>query len=525
MKTTKLVIALLMAGSTAFAQTLQDAIKLTTNEQFESADAAFKTLLNAQPNNGDVYFYYGQNYFKNDDTEMASQMYQKGAEVNATNPLPYVGIGKIQWYKGQATEAKASFYKATTLAAGKNANVLKRIAEAYINGPTKNLTDAFTLLAQASKLDPKDPEAYILTGDAFMEQNNGTKAVEQYEKATALNPKDIVGILREGQLWARAKNYNLALEKYRKAKSVDSTFAPAFREAADIYIKAGKYGEAAYNMKKYLQLNNDCSAKSKYSGVLNQARMYKESIEQGKEALKCPVVNPYTYRYLAYSMYETADYPGGIENIDNFFAKAPADKLIPLDYEYRGKLLSKTGKDSLAILDFKKAMEMDPEKADLNDDIANSYIKMKKYPEAIEAYKTKMAKNTKPSANDEFGIMRAYYYSKDFINADTAAAHIIKIQPDLLLGHYWRAKINSQMDPKNEKWQAKEYYELYISKVKPEEKEKEKKNLIEAYNYMAAYYADKARNDCPNVKMYMQKILELDPANAQAKKVVAGLKC
>src|ERR1043165_6514453 len=210
MKTTKLVIALLMAGSTAFAQTLQDAIKLTTNEQFESADAAFKTLLNAQPNNGDVYFYYGQNYFKNDDTEMASQMYQKGAEVNATNPLPYVGIGKIQWYKGQATEAKASFYKATTLAAGKNANVLKRIAEAYINGPTKNLTDAFTLLAQASKLDPKDPEAYILTGDAFMEQNNGTKAVEQYEKATALNPKDIVGILREGHLRARAKNYNLA---------------------------------------------------------------------------------------------------------------------------------------------------------------------------------------------------------------------------------------------------------------------------------------------------------------------------
>ncbi|MFL5764915.1 MAG: tetratricopeptide repeat protein [Bacteroidia bacterium] len=525
MKTTKLMIALLMTGSSVVAQTLQDAIKLTTNEQFESAEAMFKTLVNQQPNNGDIYFYSGENYFKNDNTEMAGQMYQKGAEVNATNPLPYVGLGKIQWYKGQTAEAKANFFKATTLGAGKNAAVLKRIAEVYIDAPTKNLTDAFTLLAQASKLDPKDPEAYILTGDAFLEQNNGTKAIEQYEKATSLNPKDIIGILRTGQLWARAKNYNLALDVYRKAKGIDSTFAPAFREAADIYIKAGKYGEAAYNMKKYLQLNNDCTAKSKYSGVLNQARMYKESIEEGKEALKCAPVNPFTYRYLAYSMYETGDYPGGMENITNAFTNIPSDKIIPLDYEYRAKLLSKTGKDSLAILDFKKAMELQPDRTELFGDLANAYIKMKKYPEAIDAYKAKMAKNTKPSANDEFGILRAYYYSKDFNNADSSASHFIALQPDMTTGYLWKAKIAVQMDPKNEKWLAKPLYETYLSKVKPEDTEKNKKDLIDAYNYLAAYYADAARKDCPNVKMYMQKILDLDPANAQAKKVIGGLKC
>ena len=104
---------------------------------------------------------------------MANQMYQKGADANATNPLPYVGLGKVQWYKGQTAEAKANFFKATTLGAGKNATVLMKIAEAYIAGPTKNLTDAFTLLAQATKLEPKNPEGFILTGDAFLEQNTG----------------------------------------------------------------------------------------------------------------------------------------------------------------------------------------------------------------------------------------------------------------------------------------------------------------------------------------------------------------
>jgi len=269
-------------------------------------------------------------------------------------------------------------------------------------------------------------------------------------------------------------------------------------------------------------LNNDCSAKSQYSGILNQAKQYKESVEAGKEALKCVPVNFYTYRYMAYSQYETADYAGGIENIGNFFTNAPADKVIPLDYEYRAKLLAKSGKDSLAIIDYKKALELQPEKIELNGDIANAYIKIKKYADAIAAYKVKMEKG-KPNVNDYFGITRAYYFSKDFINADSSAVQIIKSQPALALGYMWRARANSQLDPKNEKWAAKPFYEEFVAKVKPEDVEKNKKDLIEAYNYLAAYYAEK--KDCPNVKLYMQKVLDLDAANAQAKKILAGLKC
>ncbi len=523
MKNTKLSIALfLVASSSIVAQTLPDAIKKTTNEQFESADVTFKLLIQSQPNSGDYFFYYGENYFKNDNTEMANTMYQKGADVNATNPIPYVGLGKIQWYKGQSAEAKANFFKATTLAAGKNATVLMKIAEAYINAPTKNLTDAFTLLAQAAKLEPKNPEVYILTGDAFLEQNNGTKAVENYEKAASLNPKDIIATLRQGQLYNRAKNYNLALDFYKKANAIDSSFAPAYREKAEIYHRAGQDGIASAQYKKYLLLNNDCGARARYAGFLLNAKFYKESVEASNDAQKCDTTNFYLNRYLAYAQYETADYIGGMENINIFFTKAPTDKVIPQDYEYRAKLLSKTGKDSLAIIDFKKAMELQPDKVELNGDIASCFMKMKKYPEAIASYKVKIEKG-KSNANDYFGLMRAYYFSKDFINADSAAIQIVKAQPELPLGYLWRGKINLQVDANNTNWLAKPFYETYLTKVKPEDAEKNKKDLIDVYNYLAAYYADK--KDCPNVKIYMQKILELDATNTQAKKVLAGLKC
>ena len=60
MKHTKVIVGLLMVASSAiYGQTLNNAIKLTTNEQFESADAAFKTLIQTQPNSGEYYFYYG----------------------------------------------------------------------------------------------------------------------------------------------------------------------------------------------------------------------------------------------------------------------------------------------------------------------------------------------------------------------------------------------------------------------------------------------------------------------------------
>ena len=87
MKTRLFFVATMLLSTSMFSQTLSDAIKLTNNEQYDNADAAFQKLIQAQPTNGEIYFYYGENYFKNDNAvdhlEMANKIYQKGADVNA----------------------------------------------------------------------------------------------------------------------------------------------------------------------------------------------------------------------------------------------------------------------------------------------------------------------------------------------------------------------------------------------------------------------------------------------------------
>lgn len=517
------LIASVIAVSGMSAQTLPDAIKQTRNEQFESADVIFKKLIQAKQGNlGDLYFYYGENFFKNENLQMANEMYEAGADANATNPLPYVGLGKVQWYQGKQTEAKANFYKATTLGGGKNATALLKIAEVYINADKKNLPEAFTLLATATKLEPKNPEVYLLLGDAYLEQNDGSKAIENYEKAGSLDPKSVQAILRQGQLYNRAKNYTLALDLYKKASLVDSSFAPAYREKAEIFFRAGQYNNAVAQYKRYLQLNDNCGARGRYAGFLFKAKQYAPSIEASKEAKKCDPNNVYLDRYLAYDYYETGDYANGLTASQAFFSKASPEKILPLDYEYRAKLNAKTGNDSLAILDYKKALEMDTSRTELNNDMANSYMKMKKYNDAIALFKSKITSG-KAGVNDYYSIGRAYYYSKDFVNADSSFSKIVVAQPELSLGYLWRAKANVQMDPENKQWKSKELYETFISKVKPEEIERSKKDLIDAYNYLAAYHASK--KDCAGTKACLLKVVELDPNNAQAKKVLASLKC
>lgn len=77
MKKTSLIIASIALAKLASAQTLQDAIKKTTNERFESAAADFRSLIAKEPTKGENYFYYGENFLKNGDSDSALVFFKK----------------------------------------------------------------------------------------------------------------------------------------------------------------------------------------------------------------------------------------------------------------------------------------------------------------------------------------------------------------------------------------------------------------------------------------------------------------
>lgn len=518
-----LVLTVIIYHQNLKAQTLQDAIKFTDNEQFETATRAYKNLMKGQPNNGDLYYYMGENYFKNEDTDSAKYFYQKGIELAPSVPLNYVGLGKIAQFEGKIAEAKTQLDKALAMGANKNTTVLLKVSEVLIKAPQKDLDQATKLLETAAKLEPKNPEVYILTGDMYLEKADGNNAIANYKKAQDLDKSSVKAILRVGQLYGRAKNYTLALDKYQDAAKIDSTFAPAYREQGELYYMAKQYDKAKTKYKKYLDLaGNNFSAKQRYASFLFLNKEYKESISLFNELQKQDTSKNFVNRLLAYSMYETGDYSSGVNYINRFFNRAPNEKtkIIASDYEYRGKLFSKTSKDSLAIIDLEQALSLDTSKTDLYSEMGSIYLKMKKYDNAVKSYERKLKATNKLNANDYFSMGRAYYFNKDFINADTCFGTVIKLQNSLPIGYLWRAKSSIQLDPDSKLGLAKPYYTKYVELTT--DTKKFLKELTEAYEYLGYYYM--LQKDNAKAKELWLKLKEIDPNNTKAQKALESIK-
>lgn len=543
MKKITLISTGIILANVSFAQTLQEAITKTDNERFELAANDYRALILKEANKGDNYFYFGENYFKKGDLDSANLYYTKGAELNATYPLNYVGIGKVLWYKGMQAEAKTQLFKASTLGANKNAEVMRKTAEIYINAEQKSLDEAINLLNAAIKLEPKNQESYLLMGDALLEKNptDGGPAVKNYNKATELNPTSPKGDLRSGKLFLRGQNYQLALDLYKKAQATDPTYAPAYREKAELYYKAGQKANAIESYKKYLELNNSLDARERYASFLFSNKQYSEAIGELENLQKAGNTKFYLDRMLGYSYAElgnTVDkdaYNKGLSSITKFFDKTstvPNFKYVATDYKYKGILLAKTGKDSLGVIEMEKAAGMDPAKAnEMLREIAKAYLKGKKYSKSIETYEKIMAGDIKNlNSQDWYEFGRSYYYDggvkqrekKDaealtqFIKADSCFSKLSQLSPTYSIAYFWRGKANVQQDLKDEKGLPKPYFEKAVALVKPEERAGVKVNIIEAYSYLGSHYAFSKEKDLTKAKECFNIVKELDPANKAA---------
>jgi tetratricopeptide (TPR) repeat protein len=525
MKKITLISSAIIIANTVFSQTLQEAITKTDNERFDAAAGDYRNLIAKETTKGDNYFYFGENYFKKGDLDSANICYKKGIELNATYPLNYVGLGKILWYNGQQAEAKTQLFKAATLGANKNAEVMRKTAEIYINAEQKSLDEAINLLNSAIKIEPKNAETYLLMGDAMLEKNptDGGPAIKNYNKATELNPASPKGDLRSGRLYQRGQNYQLALDLYKKAQAIDSNYAPAYREKAELYHKAGQKANAIESYKKYLILNNSLAERERYASFLFNNKQYTEAIGELESLQKAGNTKFYLDRMLGYSYAELGNatdkeaYNKGFSFITKFFDKTstvPNFKYVATDYKYKGILLAKTGKDSLGIVEMEKAAAMDPKLVgEITNEIAKSYMKSKRYDKAIATYENKMAGDPKIlSAQDYFEMGRAYFFGpKDFVKSDSCFSKVTQSIPTFATAYFWRGKANVQQDLKNEKWLAKPHYEKALTLVKQEERAGVKINVIEASEYLGYYYL--VMKDNAKAKEYFTIVKDLDPNN------------
>ncbi|HYG52798.1 MAG TPA: hypothetical protein VD905_17965 [Flavobacteriales bacterium] len=514
--------SMLMPGkSQAQSAALMQPIKMTDNEQFEKATPVFKALIAKDPTNAETWFYFGENLFAAEKTDSAEVLYKKGIEANPKMPLNHIGIAKVYRAKGKNNEAQASLDAAWNLFNEKGVKIKDEMkvrayvegADAWLEGEPKNTSKALELVGKALAIDENNVAAYIAKGDALFESNklNATDPINAYKKAAELDPKSAKATARIAFMYYRAKQWDKSIMNYNTALSMEPNYAPAYSGRGDAQYYNNKLEEGLKDYEKYLELNKgNISARKRYAGFLNVAKKYDESLNEIKEIEKALGTNdPSTMRLKAYNLYEKGQYAEALEIMNKFMKTAT--KINAVDYGYLGQIHGKLGNEAERDANIEKAAKMDhPNKLALIDEVLVSYKEKKNYPKQVWWYK-KRRESGSTDANDWYYMGLAAYYGDMYGAADTAWTEYTKVQTEFAPAYYYLGWAKDGLDKADVKtWAAKDSYQMFITKVKPEETAKMNKKLAEAYYFLARYYYYSDTKDVPMSRCYVDKVVTLN---------------
>ncbi|MFM2207202.1 MAG: hypothetical protein RL213_1177 [Bacteroidota bacterium] len=550
MKKQRLILAAfsLLSSVVAFGQTLEDAKRLTENEQYEAASAAYMQLISKEPANAALYYYFGDNLLLAENPDSARLILEKGKTLDASSGLIKIGQAKELLNRVNAKEAKAATQKdpgdaelqrraadaerdvasAMTLigeaiagAPQKSATVYIEAADALIRYKNKNFEQAETYLKKAKSIEPKNKEIDLLYGDIYTELNNGSLAAEYYNNAGANDRSSPRAIVSKGRLYKRSTNYDGAAAEFETAISLDANYAPAHRELAETYFKMGKLEKAKEEYRRYLDLSrNNCNARMRYASFLYLGKEYAGAITEMEQVMqRCDPKNPQPLRIIAISYYETKEYKKGMEAINKVFSMLPEDRRVSKDFEYYGKLLLATEQDSLGIENLKRAYATDPSRVELLSDLGAAYLKQKKYSDVVRVMNDKISIGKDVKSLDYFNLGKAYFYESMFADADRSFSKLNELSPRFASGYYWRGRTQSFIDSTYQLGAANPFYDKFIELATVDSATvlKNTSLLSDVYKYFAIYYNNIAK-DKEKTILYLRKRSELaiDPKEKEA---------
>lgn len=541
----KATFALILLGSTLFAQTLADAKKAIDAEQYQQAKNQLKNLITTQPLNPENHFFLGQVYLKTDYPDSAKVVFNQGITASPAFPLNYVGLGQVSLEDNDLVSAKASFDKAVAMSDKKDNRANLYIGKAYTQAKKPNYELALTYLEKAKTLtNPKGAElflaeVYLALGDAYRGLQKNSEAYSAYRTALDFNKTLLRSKIELGVINKMSKAFQESVDEFNAVLATDPNYGPAYRELAETYYLWARSEAKTYDVKikqaldfykKYLELTDkSLESRMRYADFLILAKDYKTLEQEAQQMAQMDKANKRILRYLGYSAFENGNYEASAKALKDFMAQVDSKRLIGRDYSYLGRALIKSGQDEEGFQTVKKAIQIDSSLVSGMSDIAKELYASKKYSKAAEAYEIAV-KNPQRNLLDYYYLGSAYYFDYGakktaglpaekelLVKADSAFSYLIQRSPNTHAAWQFRGRINRQFDDENDSQAlAVPFYEKYVELItvtKPELAAKNAPGLIEAYTYLGSVAARKD-HDYDKARLYFNKVLELDPANA-----------
>lgn len=402
---------------------------------------------------------------------------------------------------------------------------LAGLGRAYLD--IKDTLNANKYADMAIERGSKVADGYILKGDIEVLKDDGGQAASWYNQATQMDPKNPQGYIKYANIY-RKRHPELSVDMLEKLRGVLPDY-PVDAEAGHFFYSANKFEKAlSYFNKVSLDKFSD-NYLTEFATAAYLTSDVKKSLEVASFGVKKDPRNAAFNRLTFYGYTDLKDYPNALKYADALFNKSDSVKISARDYQYYGYAYMGAKDYDNAIVQFNKALEMNPDLNDVNKQLSDAYMAKNDFDKGLSFYNTYLNKVEKPSVADLDGLAKLYAEHADKLtgaaktealkNADRIYGELGEKYPNnLAYVSIMRARLNSMLDPETTQGLAKPYYEKYVELTQKENPDKPKL-LLEPYRYLGYYYFQK--NEHGQADVYWKKILEIDPTDETAKKALS----
>ncbi|MCS3796603.1 tetratricopeptide repeat protein [Niastella sp. OAS944] len=514
------VTMVVLGSNMLFAQSVEQGRKFFYYERYKSARENFEKVLASNPNNIEATYWLGQTMLEQKDSTAAKNLYSKALQSNGNAPLILVGMGEIELREGKTNDARQRFETAISLTKAKDIEVFNAIGRANVNEKAGDATYAIEKLNLATQVKGfKDPETYIIMGDAYRKLIDGGNAITSYTKALGLDPKLAEAHHKIAKIYLTQRNAEMFLPGFDKAIEADAAYAPTYFELF-YYWYFKDVNKAAPYLEKFAA-NSDQGADVEYlkTDFLYASGKFAEAKDKALSLISQfgDKVAPRMYKMVAYACDTLKDMSCANKYITDYFAKQNPDDIVSADYEELANInLQTPGSEAQAFVNLQKAVE--------KDTVAENKIKYINKAAALakkqgdrkqEANWLGIAYSLKkePTQTDLYNWGMANYQAANYTTADSIFCGVYQTKyPDQIFGYLWCARAKQAMDTAMTTGIAVAPYEKLAEMAAKLDSVKFKSQIINSYMYLAQYSND-AKKDPKAALAYVEKILAIDPAN------------
>lgn len=434
-------------------------------ENYSAAESDYLKALEFDPKNLQSLLGLGDLYFLQGNYSSSEEEYRKAKMENPDSIYPEIKLADLYWQLGRFTEAESLVKQALDKAPNSDLGLVKlaeiyesqgKIAEAksiyqQIIETDPGYFSAYLAIAQMMaeesadsaliismyndlvNVNPEAAQAYLMTGQFFMEQGQYELAEQIFQKALNFYDATLENYIALSDLHQRTGNRVAALEILQMSTKQFPFIGKAYNNLAEFYLKIGDIGTAQINFEKATKL--DPGLVSAYIGM-SLIEQIKGNTSRAEQIVESEYAKKPTSSELLLAIANLKEINGRPDLAEEYYEKAITIAPSSIDsYQTLGEFHLRHGNYPEALLALQDALALPGSKVKTLLDIGDVYQMTMEKDKALSYYREASILD-KSDTRPYFSLARLYQSDSEWDKAQEVLNKAISMKPGDSNAHF-----------------------------------------------------------------------------------------